>query len=118
MITDDKRAFKRVPCKINVKVLRTEKKGFPESRSVTENISLGGMYFTSLQKIEIGERIECRIKLPNGSNENKWLGRVVRCEKIEDGIAVTFGIATEFLKAFKSSENNLKRLLTVLENRN
>ncbi|MFH1394839.1 MAG: PilZ domain-containing protein [Candidatus Omnitrophota bacterium] len=115
MITDDKRAFKRVPCKMTVKVIRIEKKGFPESLSVTENISLGGLYFASLQKLEIGEKIECRIKLPNAPDENKWTGRVVRCEKNEDGIIDTFGVAIEFLKSFKSSDSFLKQILTVLK---
>jgi hypothetical protein len=111
MITDDKRAFKRVKRKFTVKY---KLHGSDESGGtfVSENISLGGVYFISLVRIEIGELLDCRIDMPGVKDEGRWTARVVRCETLQGTMVETFGIAVEFVKSSGDSTKNLERVLS------
>ncbi len=81
MITDEKRAFKRVRCRFTVKYKPHGLNKSGGGSSVSENISCGGFYFTSLKEFKIGELIDCCICMPETLVEGKWTARVVRCEK-------------------------------------
>lgn len=110
MILEEKRAFKRVKRKFTIRYKRQEPFS-PGGVSFSENISLGGVYFQSLSKFNIGDIIECSIKMPGVPAEGKWTARVVRCENIKEKMINTFGIAAEFIKSFGDSEKNLKKIL-------
>ena len=111
MITDEKRAFKRVPCKFTVEYKHHNAGTRPGGISVSENISLGGVYFVSLDKFEIGELLECSISLPGFPSKGNWTARVVRCDNIRGKMVDTFGVAAEFITSFGDSEKNLKFFL-------
>ncbi|MFQ5952229.1 MAG: PilZ domain-containing protein [Candidatus Omnitrophota bacterium] len=111
MITNERRAFKRVNKKYNVTFKPHATAGSHNSASITKNISMGGVYFTSIEKFDIGQLLDCRIKIPKAEEEGKWLARVVRCESISDQVVKTYGIAVEFVKSFGSSEKDLRKAL-------
>ncbi|MFH1552521.1 MAG: PilZ domain-containing protein, partial [Candidatus Omnitrophota bacterium] len=109
MITDERRAFKRVKLKFTIKY---KLHGSAVSgTSVSENISLGGIYFISLEKFRIGQLIDCSISMPGIPEQGKWTARVVRCENVDNKMVTTFGIAAEFMKSLGDSEKNLKKIL-------
>ena len=111
MITDEKRAFKRSIHRFTVKY-RTLKNINPKSgMSTSENISLGGVYFLSIDSFDIGEAVECSISTSVSSKTMQWISRVVRCEKINKKMINTFGVAVEFVRTFKNSDNELKKIL-------
>jgi hypothetical protein len=113
MITDEKRAFKRTRRKFAVKYKRHGVPSDGRGTSVSENISLGGVYFISLEEFKIGQLVDCMIRMPGVSGEGKWEARVVRCDKSKDRIVDTFGIAVEFVKSFGDSEKKLKKILEI-----
>ena len=112
MITDDRRAFKRTNHKFTITFKLHG--GFTplHGTSFSKNISFGGVYFTSLEKIEIGQLFDCYIKMPGIPQEGKWTARVVRCENVTGNMVETFGIASEFVKSFGDSEKKLKKALS------
>ncbi len=112
MITRDRRAFKRVRRKFTVRYKRHGSDDPHGGAAVSENISLGGVYFTSFEKFEIGQLIDCSITMPKVKDEGKWIARVVRCEDADDRAVKTYGVAVEFVKAFGSSEKDLKKILS------
>lgn len=112
MITDEKRAFKRVRRKFKVRHKPHDVSG-PGGTSISENISLGGVYFISLEKFEIAQLLECRITVPASHEEGKWLARVVRCETLDGNLTKTFGVAVEFVESFGDSDKKLKKALSV-----
>lgn len=110
MITNEQRAFKRSPYNFTVKY-RTLKNINPKSGTATsENISLGGVYFLSIDSFDIGEEIECSIVTLASSKKMKWRSRVVRCEKINKKMINTFGVAVEFMSSVDNSDSELKRI--------
>lgn len=111
MISDEKRAFKRTPHKFTVEYKRQGSSSPTGGKSVSENISLGGVYFASLERLDIGQLLECRIYMQGMQDEGSWTARVVRCENIGKGVVDTYGIAVEFVKAFGNSERTLKKVL-------
>ncbi len=111
MITDEKRAFKRVRRKFTVRYRPHGAPGSSGGVSASENISLGGVYFISLEKLEIGLLLDCWIKMPGIPQEGKWTARVVRCENAGDKMIDTFGIAVEFVKSFGNSGKDLEKTL-------
>ena len=115
MITGEKRAFKRTRCAFTIRYKLHGASGPDEGVAVSENISIGGVYFVSLKKLEIGQLLDCRIKMPGIPREGRWTARVVRCFKADDKMVNTFGVAVEFVKSFDSSEKNLKKTLNVSE---
>lgn len=110
MITDEKRAFKRVKRKFTVKY-KLHGSGEPGGTFVSENISLGGVYFISLARMEIGQVLDCTINIPGLKKEGKWTARVVRCETLQGTMVETFGIAVEFVKSFGDSAKSLEKAL-------
>lgn len=110
MITDDKRAFKRSKRKFTVEFRKHGMPDAPGGSAVTENVSLGGVYFVSLERFVIGQQLDCAI-IATGSCKGKWLTRVVRCEEMGEGMVRTFGVAVEFIRAFGSAEKDLKKVL-------
>lgn len=115
MITDERRAFKRVPHNFLVKYkLYTARAKSGLGMAISKNISLGGVYFVSLEKFNVGDLIDCRIQLHPGDKEARWLARVVRCENIKEELVDSFGIAVEFVKSFDNSEFLLKFFLDTL----
>ncbi|MDP8298357.1 MAG: PilZ domain-containing protein [Candidatus Tantalella remota] len=112
MITDKKRAFKRVPLKFKVRFEFCGEKGVPGGASISENISMGGVYFLSIKKMEIGQLIECRIQMPGSAGEGCWDARIVRCDLLEGQMVETFGVAAEFVKSHGDSERRLKKVLS------
>lgn len=113
MITDEKRAFKRVKKKFEVSHEIHSSRGERQGRSVSENISLGGVYFMSLEKFQIGEVLDCSVKIPGASEEGKWTARVVRCEDLPGKMVSTYGVAVEFVESFGNSDKNLKKVLNI-----
>lgn len=111
MITNEKRAFKRVKRNFHIRHKLHDGSG-PAGMSISKNISLGGVYFISLQKLNIGELLDCRIDMPGVSGEGKWMARVVRCEDLDDNLTKTFGVAVEFVESFGDSEKKLKSALS------
>jgi hypothetical protein len=111
MITNERRAFKRVNKKFAITYRLHNSPGGARGTSFTKNISAGGVYFTSIEGFDTGQMLECVIKIPNTAQENKWIGRVVRCEDIEGHIVKTYGIALEFTKSFGSADKDLRKAL-------
>ena len=111
MITDEKRAFKRVRRKYEVRHKSCDVSGHGGT-SMSENISLGGVYFVSLEKFEIGQLLECEITVPGSHEAGKWTSRVVRCEALSGNLTETFGVAVEFVESFGDSEKKLKKALS------
>ena len=111
MITNERRAFKRVNRRFNVTFKPHADQSAHSSTSVTKNISLGGVYFTSLKKFDIGQLVDCRINIPKATEEGKWIARVVRCEDMEGHVVNTYGIAVEFVESFGNAEKDLKKSL-------
>jgi len=112
MITDEKRAFRRSPCRLKIEYRR---QGAPAGggRVFSENISLGGVYFISLERFEIGEVLDCRVFFRDSSDQGRWFARVVRCEKLRDKMIDTFGVAVELVRSFDGAEKKLKKLLKI-----
>jgi hypothetical protein len=111
MITDEKRAFKRIRRKLTIKYKLHGVSGPGGGTSVSENISPGGVYFINLKRLEIGQLLDCRIKIPGIAQEGRWTARVVRCENTGDKMVNTYGIAAEFVKSFGDSGKNLEKIL-------
>ena len=111
MITNERRAFKRVNCKFDVTFKPHAAPGTHAKTSVTKNISLGGVYFTSFESFDIGQLLDCSISIPKVAEEGKWLARVVRCEDLEGQVVKMYGVAVEFVKSFGDAEKNLKKIL-------
>jgi len=111
MITDEKRAFKRVKRKFTIRYRPHGEESSAGGAAVSENISLGGVYFISLEKLEIGQVIDCWIKIPGVKDEGRWRARVVRCEDMKDRMVDTYGIAVEFISNFNGAEKYLKKAL-------
>ncbi len=109
MLSSEKRAFKRAKHKFTV---RFNKHGNTAvgGVSVTENISLGGVYFNSLEKFDAGQLLDCKVDA-GVAGELVWLGRVVRCDDLGSHMLRTYGIAVEFVKADIDSERRLKAVL-------
>ncbi|MBD3427270.1 MAG: hypothetical protein GF409_08645 [Candidatus Omnitrophica bacterium] len=111
MITDEKRAFRRVKRKFTVRYNFQGPDG-AKGKSVSENISLGGVYFISLMKMNIGDILECDIEMLSCDGHGRFLARVVRCESLNNNMVDTFGIAVEFTKAFGDSRKKLEKALS------
>ena len=111
MITDERRAFKRLKRKLKVRYSTLEEKTRVAGTSITENVSLGGFFFVSLERFEIGQLLECRITMPGATGKPKWTARVVRCDAIDRRVVNTFGVAVEFAKSFGTSDRELKKIL-------
>lgn len=110
MISKEKRAFKRVSHKFYVQYKRHGCALPQMGPSVTENISLGGMYFISLESFDIGTILDCRITTAT-AGECSYEARVVRCEEIGTHMLRTYGTAVEFVKAEGDSEKRLRAAL-------
>jgi len=115
MITDEKRAFKRVKLRCAVRYKFYNSGEFKTGTAISNNISLGGVYFISIEKLKIGQLIECSIDMPNIKCEGKWTARVVRCDSMEKKMINTFGVAIEFIKSIRGSEKKLQKALSVLK---
>jgi hypothetical protein len=111
MITSERRAFRRVREKFTVRYQRVAPSSSAWGVSMSENISVGGVYFVSLEKFAIGEFLECRIFIPGTKAEGRWTARVVRCENESSGMVATFGVAVEFVEGSGNSEKDLKKAL-------
>jgi hypothetical protein len=112
MITNDRRAYKRVRHKFVVKYETCDTGDPATGTAVTENISKGGVYFLSLEKIPVGTWLYCYIDLPDITERGKWKARTVRCEEVEGGMIKTYGIAAEFQESFGKSQKNLDSILS------
>lgn len=117
MITDERRAFKRVPHNVLVKYKLYALPNSTVGMAVSKNISLGGVYFISLEEFKVGDLIDCRIQLPTAHKEARWMARVVRCENLKEKLVSTFGVAVEFVKSFDNSETVLKNFLDTFNHR-
>jgi Tfp pilus assembly protein PilZ len=63
--------------------------------STVKNISLGGCYFTSSTKFDIGESLDINAQFPTLKDPIQFKGKVKRCESQQDksgiyGIAICF----------------------------
>lgn len=110
MISNEKRAFKRASHKFAVKFKKNGDTSVKTGFSVTENISLGGMYFVSLEKLDIGTLLDCEVEA-GAAGTCSYVARVVRCEELEKHMLKTFGVAVEFMKAEGDSDRRLKAVL-------
>jgi type II secretion system protein E len=89
-LAEKKRVYKRLDSRHNLryKVFKTseellKRRYTPEQRSVTENISAGGLLFFSRQPLSMGAILELAIELPDEEKPIECLGRVVRVEEVE-----------------------------------
>ena len=112
MITDEKRAFKRAKRKFTVRYRSQDPGAGPGGTAVSENISLGGVYFVTIERFDIGQILDCWIKIPGAKDEGRWTARVVRCENIDDKMVNTYGVAVEFTRHFDRAEKDLKNALS------
>ena len=113
MILEEKRAFKRVRGKFGVGYKLHGAADRQRGTCISKNISLGGVYFVSFEKFEVGQIIDCSIKMPDVPRQGKWTARVVRCEDVEDKMIKTYGVAVEFIEAVGESEKLLKKALNL-----
>jgi hypothetical protein len=111
MITDEKRAFKRSKRKFAVRYRPHGSGGHHAGTCFSENISLGGVYFISLDRFDIGQLLDCAIAMPGIMGEGHWTARVVRCEPVSEKMVKTYGIAVEFVESFGDSQKNLEKIL-------
>ena len=111
MITDEKRAFKRVKKKFSVRYCERENGRASSGSAVSENISLGGVFFISIESFDIGCVLDCRIKIPGREEECVCVGRVVRCQELEDKMVKTYGVAVEFIEYLGNGKKFLKGAL-------
>lgn len=112
MISDERRAFKRAKKKFTIRHRETSPAGARASgTAVSENISLGGVYFVSLESLIVGQVLDCRISMPLSAAEGRWTARVVRCQPLSTGMVPTFGVAVEFIESFGDSEKYLAKAL-------
>ena len=109
MLTDNRRAFKRLGLTFTVKYKSLDKVKSHSGISSTQNISIGGVYFVSLESFKIGELLDCLIDMPEIKKQGHWKARVVRCENIRQGLIETFGVAAEFTEHSNDAEKNLKK---------
>ncbi|MDD4957166.1 MAG: PilZ domain-containing protein [Candidatus Omnitrophica bacterium] len=110
MISDEKRAFKRAGHKFTLKYRSGTPNGTAAGLAVTENLSMGGTFFVSMDMMEIGHEVDIVILMPDG-HESKWMGRVVRCEEYGHGMVKTYGVAVEFTRAVSDAERRLRDAL-------
>lgn len=96
MISDDLRAFPRRKFTFTIKYGLCGEPYRCKGSSTTRNISLGGVYFNSVERLRIGEKIRCEILIPEQNDCIEYTARVVRCEKLQEKILATYGIAAEF----------------------
>jgi hypothetical protein len=111
MITDEKRAFKRSKRKFAVRYCPHGSGDHHAGTCLSENISLGGVYFVSLDSFDIGQMLDCAITMPGIKEEGRWTARVVRCEPVSEKMVKTYGIAVEFVESFGDSQKNLGKIL-------
>lgn len=111
MITDERRAYKRVKLAFNLRYRSLSSGKVISGNSLTNNLSPGGIYFEAFSRITIGERLDCRIDLPGISKPLRFYSRVVRCELFASTVTPSYGIAAEFLKSFGNSDSELRRIL-------
>ena len=67
------------------------------SMSVSEDISLGGIYFFALHPLGIGQKIYLKLNRPGRKSCLCVEARIVRCALVTGAIVPTYGIAAEFL---------------------
>lgn len=111
MITDNKRAFKRI--KKNIKIrYREEKDMSVEYTSESKNISMGGVYFVGIKKLNICDVLRFNLTdgVKNISVDIK--ARVVRCELFEKHMVDSFGVAAEFFSLNNEDDKKLKFLIS------
>ncbi|MDD4013686.1 MAG: PilZ domain-containing protein [Candidatus Omnitrophica bacterium] len=111
MISDNRRAFKRVSRRLTVLYCRHGEHGSGHGSSFTENISTGGVYFNSLEKVPIGTLMDCRVDC-GSFGECSFLSRVVRCDDMGGGLVRSFGIAVEFVKPSGDSDKRLEACIS------
>lgn len=114
MITDERRAFKRVRLEFHIRYYSITPNVNISGDSCTSNISSGGVFFNAFAEIPIGSVIECRISIPQKTDAFRFLSRVVRCDRFSDTVVSTFGIAAEFIKSFENSDSHLRQMLASL----
>ncbi|MFH1411486.1 MAG: PilZ domain-containing protein [Candidatus Omnitrophota bacterium] len=112
MITSEKRAFKRTDLEFKVTYRSGEKNSKKKGAAISKNISLGGVYFSSLDIFSIGDILEISVETRDRKTKCEWKARVVRCEKTNEKIIDTFGVAAEFIDP---SENSVKKLKEALK---
>lgn len=78
--------------------------------SVTENVSIGGLYFTSLEKFGIGDLVDCKIEAGT-AGECSFTARVVRCGELGSHMVRTYGVAVEFVNSSGDSAQRLKTII-------
>ena len=113
MITNERRAYKRVNLKFDVNYCSLSRGKTVSGNSSTRNICRGGMYFETLIPLEIGELLDCRIAVSSGVGDFHFSSRVVRCEQFCSGMTHTFGVAAEFVESFDSSDVKLSQVLSL-----
>jgi Tfp pilus assembly protein PilZ len=90
----ERRLNERKKIKLLVKCsIKVDKKG---SMSVSEDVSLGGIYFYSLTPIPIGQKVFLDLSRTGRSESFSVEARIVRCEPDSKAIVPTYGIAAEF----------------------
>lgn len=110
MISDEKRAFKRIKHKFAVRYRKHGVSAAVWSSSVTENISIGGMFFVSLEKLGIGDLIDCKIEAGT-AGECSFTARVVRCGELGSHMVRAYGVAVEFVNDPGDSARRLKAII-------
>ena len=112
MITNERRAYKRVKLEFHVKYRSLSSGKNISGNSCTRNICCGGIYFEVFSSFAIGELLDCRIGVPGDAGQLRFSSRVVRCEPLSSAMASTFGIAVEFVKPYGRSDEELRLILS------
>ena len=95
MTENGKRAFKRHEENIVLRYILYNSDDKEWHIAFTENISLGGLYFISIKKMLVGDKLNCFITLTN-KNVIKCIARIVRVETLDKNMIKTFGYGIEF----------------------
>jgi hypothetical protein len=117
MIIQERRSNKREHRKLSIRYSCPSRKNGTGGTSITENLSLGGVYFRSFEQFSPGDILDCKIFLPEENVETRWTARVVRCDRKESGMVPVFGIAAEFNRSFGPSEKILKKIFGLIKDR-
>ncbi len=85
-MTENKRIFKRLEIKINVRYrMMVDNQLSQEYLSIAKNLSAGGLSLLTNQKFEKNSILRLSIELPDSKDPVECLSRIVRIDKSQDG---------------------------------
>lgn len=105
----ERRAYPRIKWRFVLRFRKEKSQTCAWEFTTIENISLGGCFFPSTQKLDIGEVLELQIKFPGVREFLIFRGEVKRCEEIRE--FSSYKIAVEFKDLGEEKREQLKRVI-------